>query len=171
MERARLDEEISMKKLCTRVFALGMLLAVAAPAAFADGGMKTYPAANCVSNDPDYWTTSYAYGRNNGTGAATLYCPIVREESSLLTQAGTVWVTDRHYSENVCCSSRSKNPGGNALRFTADQCSSGVDGGVALAFSGPVMAGSWEHRFFQCTLPGTYEGNASEVLTYRSQEL
>jgi hypothetical protein len=160
-----------MKKFCARVFTLGVLLTTTAPLAFADGGMKTYPAANCVSNDPDYWTTSYGYARNNGTGELLMYCPIVRDASSSLSQTGTVWVTDRHYSEDVCCSSRSKNPGGNALRFTSDECSSGVNANVALSFSGPVMAGTWEHRFYQCTVPGTYEGNASEVLTYRSQEL
>ena len=159
-----------MKKLCTRVLAASLLLATAAPMALA-GDMKTYPAAACVSNDADIAVDGNAYKQNNGAGAATLICPIVRDPSSSLSQVGTVWVTDRHYSENVCCSSRSKNPGGNALRFTADECSSGVNGGVALGFAGPVMAGTWEHRFFRCVLPGTYEGNASELLTYRSQEL
>jgi len=159
-----------MKKLCTSLLSLGML-ALAVTPALADGGMKTYPAANCVSNDADVRVTGNGYDQNAGTGAATLICPITREESSTLNQTGTVWVTDRHYSENVCCSSRSKNPGGNALRFTATECSSGVNGGVALGFVGPVMAGTWEHRFFQCTVPGTYEGNRSQVLTYRQQEL
>src|SRR2546422_969778 len=103
-----------MNKLCTRVLTLGMLLATTAPAAFADNVMKTYPGMSCISSDPDYAATGYGYGRNNGTGEITLYCPIVRDASSTLSQTGTVFVNDRHYSENVCCSSRSKNPGGNA---------------------------------------------------------
>jgi hypothetical protein len=158
-----------MKKLCSR--ALFLALALSATPALADGLMQTSPGAACLSNDADAKITGNGYRQNQGTGVATLYCPIVREESSTLSQTGHVWVTDRHYSENVCCSSRSKNPGGNALRFTANECSTGVNGGVALAFTGPVMAGSWEHRFYQCSLPGTYEGNASEVLTFRSKEL
>jgi hypothetical protein len=135
--------------------------------------MKTLPGAACVATSATQPTvTTNAEAENRAASALTFICPIVRGELELTgLNDASVWVHDRHYNSNVCCSSRSKDPGGQSVKFTSDKCSAGVETSKKLDFAGPVPSGTWSARFFLCTVPGLYQGNASAVLAYRSKEL
>jgi hypothetical protein len=154
------------KSLSTVALSLGLALpALAAP-------LQNYPGAMCVPVSGAARVTANGHAENGAAATATLLCPVVRENPLSMGNAnGDIWLTDAHYSGNICCSSRAKDPGGQPVRFTSDKCTTGVQGNVSLNFSGPAASGTWSSRFYLCTVPGTYSGNASAVLAYRSEPL
>ncbi len=162
-----------MKKvLKVTVGALSCLMLFATPA-LALNEMLTFAGSQCASTTATQPTvTGNAEASNTSASALTFICPLVRSPANLIDQAtGSIWVNDAHYSSNVCCSLRSKDPGGQSVITTASSCSTGVDASVKLDFVSAIPSGTWSTRFYRCTVPGTYSGNASSVLAYRAAQL
>ena len=69
----------------------------------------------------------------------------------------------------MCCSSRAYNPGGS-FRFSSSVCSSGEHNYQALHLTGPSLAGTWDDRFFLCSVPQIETYDVSGIISYRSRE-
>lgn len=128
----------------------------------------TYPGMMCElysSGNPTI--DSNGHVENPSVVTQTLICPVASDPTIETTVSPSVFVTDRHYSSNVCCSSRAKNTG-SSLWFSSNACSSGSStSSQGLTPTPPSTNYTYTHRFYQCSLPPVYSGNRSEIRTYR----
>ncbi len=129
---------------------------------------STYPGANCLatSGTATFDTDAHA---ENASSSATLYlvCPVVDPDVTTPSTTAAVWVTDLHYSSNVCCDARVKNTG-SSVSVSSQVCSTGSASTYqGLAPTPPSMSYTFTHRYYYCSVPATYSGNRSEIRTYR----
>lgn len=148
---------------------LAATLTFGAAVAHAADLVKFYPGMMCSSNTST--TINGRAGRiNPGAGSVALTCPLVRERFGVPFEA-LIGVFDQHFTQDVCCSSRSANTVSGPFRFTADQCSSGTSGTPQLlSFTGPDLAVGWDYRWLECSVPATYSGQPSGISAYWSVE-
>lgn len=138
------------------------------PVTEAAAAQPTYPGMMCQRVGGGN-ATSYSNGhaQNLTNGTQYLECPIVDDPTGVSTVDPVIFVTDRHETSNVCCSSGLKHVS-TSLFFGANDCSSGSS--TSYQHLSPVHVvnffGSWAHRYYRCSLPGVDDG-VSEVRTYR----
>lgn len=144
-------------------------LAFGSAVAHATDLVKFYPGATCSSESST--AMDWRAGRMNpGTASVALVCPLVRERFGVPFEA-VVGTVDQHFTEGVCCSSRSANTVSGPFRFTATQCSSGTNPTPQLlSFSGPDLAYGWDYRWLECSVPAVYSGQRSGLSAYWSVE-
>lgn len=144
-------------------------LTFGAAAAHAVDLVKFYPGVMCSSDTST--TSDWRAGRvNPGAGSVQLTCPLVRERFGVPFEA-LIGAIDLHFTEEVCCSSRSANTVSGPFRFTATQCSSGTSATPQLlSFTGPDLAFGWDYRWLSCNVPATYSGQQSGISAYWSVE-
>lgn len=133
----------------------------------AQAATPTYPGTMCQSLDGTALAIdSNAHLENPAAGAKTVLCPVVGDP--LLGSAShDLFVTDQHFSEDVCCSARAKNTG-SSVWFSSNECSSGTNSGYQeVSPVPPDVNYTFTHRFYQCSVPGVYMGIRSEIRTYR----
>jgi hypothetical protein len=140
--------------------------------------VKVYPGALCQSETNTQSIVRNLKGMmvNTGTDPQTWICPIVRDRPDSIEDA-TIVVRDRNAVEgdpnaDVSCTLFSRTPTGQLVASEA-QGSTGT-GIVALKYgvgdpnidSNPGDG----HYYFRCTIPGTFEGRGSGVVSYRVKE-
>lgn len=159
-----------MKRTHSLLLACSLLVAAAAAA----DDMQNFPASLCVASSGTLLVRSDGQAENGTAAAVTVVCPVPRPNlGGVVTThfSGTVWVVDRHPTENVCCRAYSKNPTG-ALIPGAQVCSTGDSSSYqTLALPQLDDGFTWSHFFVQCTLPATSSGLRSRLLTYRANQL
>ncbi|MCC6556572.1 MAG: hypothetical protein IT372_26735 [Polyangiaceae bacterium] len=147
------------------------LVALGPLAAHAENQMN--PGSMCVSGTPTNAADIDAYGqaRNSSSSSMTLVCPVVRAElGPLAALSAKVFVTDNHYTQDVCCSARTKNAGqSNSLFVSAEDCTPANSTGANMSLDMFVAGGggTWDYHFIMCPLPPTYSGNASVIQGFR----
>lgn len=148
---------------------LATTLTFGAAAAHAADLVKYYPGVMCSSDSST--ASDWRAGRMNpAAGSVDLICPIVRERIGVPFEAA-IGALDQHYTQELCCSSRSANAISGPFRFTATQCSSGTNGTPQLlVFNGPDLAYGWDYRWLQCNVPAVYSGQRSGISAYWSVE-
>jgi hypothetical protein len=166
-----------MKRTITNSVTAALIAGVASVASAAP---QTFPGAMCVSASSAAVTPTTSGQAKNGSAASmSMVCPVVRDLASLSTgnASGHIYVSDGHFNQNVCCSSRVRIPSNGSLLTTASKCSSGVQANFLMTFAGPVQANSLAYRFYLCSVPGIYQptptspASFSFVEGYRSAEL
>lgn len=150
------------------LFAALALVAVAGPAWAVQ---SQQPGAACVRDTGGTFDVdSYGHAENTSS-SSTLYlvCPIPTNDpsSASIPSSSDIWVTDLHYTSDVCCSQRRMNPIGG-LSASSSVCSTGSSSSYqALNTTPPSANGTWDVRFEYCSVPASYSGNVSEVRSYR----
>ncbi len=132
---------------------------------------KNYQGASCQANTTDW---SYSSGRidskvNLGFPVAFgVYCPIVRDYDAGGIDSGSwVRVIDRHYDLNVTCTLRTRYNTGGSLSYSSRSSEGSSTSAKKLTFgyvSNPGTEGTAE---LFCTVPSTYAGNRSGVVSYQ----
>lgn len=156
----------TLSALC---FAFGAALSGAAHAA---EEMDNAPASLCVPVEGSNLTVN-ASGLlvNKSAAAASAVCPTARKVvggSFTSHYRATVWAVDEHPSQNVCCRTYTKNPGG-AVKEGAQVCTSGTSTTYQTLELPEVVDGyTWSHFFVQCTVPPAYGTAYSRLVTFRS---
>lgn len=148
---------------------LAATLMFGSAAAHAADLAKFYPGVMCSSDMNT--TPDWRAGRTNpGAVSVQLICPLVRERIGVPFEAN-IGAIDQHYTQDICCSSRSANTVSGPFRFSATQCSSGTSGTPQLlSFTGPDLAYGWDYRWLDCNVPATYSGQQSGISAYWSVE-
>ena len=148
-----------------RTFFITLALAAVTPALAG----STYPGAACEA----YSGGTLAFDLNghienaSTTSTLNLICPITDPNVTSPSTDSVVWVTDMHFSSNVCCDSRVKNTGSSVV-VSSQSCSTGTNAAAqSLAPVPPAMAYTFSHRFLYCSVPASYQGSRSELRTYR----
>jgi hypothetical protein len=130
--------------------------------------------AMCVAANVDVPVDITTLGGIQNTSASqpmTLVCPVVRGGFGPTGgMIGRAFVVDNHYTEDVCCSARSRNAGSTSFLFSADDCSTGVNSYVSLDMVVSSNIGTWDYRYLLCTLPPKYLNNASGISGFRGTE-
>lgn len=149
------------------VLALGLLVASSVVAQ-----ENTYPGATCTEvggKDQRQKVIRDAEGQLfNESPAHTLavICPVVGLFNDLSGGSASVFVTDRHSAEDVCCEARLNNVG--AFLHSSSVCSQDTDTRFqALAISPPATPFTFTSRYLYCTIPPMDHGEASGILLYR----
>lgn len=133
----------------------------------ADAATTTYPGSMCQATDGSTLTIDgNSHLENQLAGAKTVHCPVIGDPL-VLSGSANPFVTDQHFTEDVCCSARAKNTG-SSVWFSSDVCSAGTNSDAQkLNITPPDVNYTYTHRFYQCTIPGVYMGVRSEIRTYR----
>jgi hypothetical protein len=157
-----------------------LLVFVAAAGPAADDDKKNYPGAACLAGSPSADTNISRppfLGRafNRSTATTPFVCPAIKDASSIA--GGYVWVIDQNPGTNqpVQCS-LSLGATDTTYVYTSTVQTDPLGGGtfsssspVKLTFS-PIAALSDSFYFLRCSVPGTYNGAQSGVLTYQIDE-
>lgn len=145
-------------------------LSVVASTAHATTDSKTYPGAMCMEQNLTSITLDSS-GRAMNTDSATMtwVCPIVREWMSGYIYSATVYVLDQHYSDNVSCTLYSRTTGGSKTDYVSASSSGSSSAATSLSYS-TVAASTNGYYHLLCTVPGTYSGNTSGVVSYLIKE-
>ena len=134
---------------------------------FAAAEAQHFPGAACLPDShKDNFSRIYSGKiKNTSTGVATYTCAghipwsIYRQKVD-----GYVWVEDRHYSKNATCVLKTRYPNGAGYRTSTRN--SANTGYKKLSFSS-IWNNSQGSTFIRCSLPGTYNGYTSRIVSYR----
>lgn len=144
--------------LCAASFAL------VAPAFASD----TYPGAECRQESGGTPTVD-AYGRLSNTSSSStlnVVCPVAADPTTT-SSAAAIFVVDQHYSSNISCTARYFNSGGSWGASSTVSSSGSSATYQSLTPTEPAYAYTFTSRFFYCSVPATYSGNASTIQLYR----
>jgi hypothetical protein len=129
---------------------------------------STYPGSMCRALSGSAMAIdSNAHLENPSAATETVICPVVGDPL-FESASADLFVTDQHFSEDVCCSARAKNTG-VSVWFSSNDCSAGTNAASqTLSLTPPDEMGfTFTHRFYQCSVPAPYLGVRSELRTYR----
>ena len=135
---------------------------------------KIYSGSFCTN--PKTTAISIWRGRtfNDASSGNWVGCPFVRD---IVGWGGTasawVKVVDRHYSDDVSCALWSQNVDSSDgwSGYVVSQNSSGASNGVqTLTFPGLSNYSASSSYVMECWMPGTYAGNASQIVAYSVTE-
>jgi len=167
------------KTTTSRAFALLAMAIVLASAGAARAGYdtKSYPATFCQQAGR-YQNLNYYHGRAQNRSASTVIadCPVV-VDSPVASIEALVYVrtVDRHYSRDIRCTIHVYDPTSPHPEYASSSRSTRGSGDFVqtLAFDfrksrlyhykfGPTLIG--------CSIPGTFNGNRSEIVAYEVRE-
>jgi hypothetical protein len=144
------------------ILALAATSVLASTPAFADG--KSYPGHVCLTHNEDVARVGSKF-QNSGTAAATVACPVIRDNLNVGFDAGTVWVVDQHFTENVSCTLAAKAFDGGSVAFTSDS-TSGTNPAAQALNLGSLAAVTDGHYTMYCTVPPVFSGQSSSIVSY-----
>jgi hypothetical protein len=78
-----------------------------------------------------------------------------------------VFVTDQNFNTNVCCSSRLKNTSQSVISGGTTRTSGTDSTSQPISLMNPATSGTFTHRWLQCDVPPMFNGQFSEIRTYR----
>ena len=153
-----------------------MLAAASVPALANDA--KTLPGAACQpksSSPTTFELNSSGQLINTSTTDLTVICPIVRDVMAANSSNGIskaqVHVIDRNVDRRFTCTLRSH------ATTTTGSGSSSLNTGNSFASAdvqvlgyGNLASSANGYYFFECTIPGTYNGSLSSIVTYNWNE-
>jgi hypothetical protein len=131
---------------------------------------KSYPGTMCQASGTQQ-TLSYGLSgiANLGDGSMSAICPLVRDNLSAPWDRVTVYVRDRHTTQNVCCTAYARNEDGTA-GTNATECTTG-EGYQTLSFASLPGVPDLGPYFVLCQIPGVDpNGSSSYISSYRIQE-
>lgn len=148
------------------VMAISIVLLVASMA-FAD--TKIYPGSMCVpwnSNQPVPLLNCSAIENPSSTTVLRVDCPVIG--NGLSTQSAWMRVRDRNYDENVCATLITiyASKDGFAGWSSPQTCSSGTNKAAQGFYFGSLTGASNAHHYLSCSIPPTYRGNRSSIISY-----
>jgi hypothetical protein len=126
--------------------------------------------ARCVATGADKLTVrTDGESENNNYKTVTAICPAPRPMSPVTKKlSGSIFVIDRHSTENVCCYVASKNPGG-AFKKGTTVCSSGNKSTYQILTLPELTDNySWSSFYIRCTVPTKTSYGASRIQMYRA---
>jgi hypothetical protein len=161
------------------VFACMVLFVLMASASFAaDLDQKTYPGAFCQQGGTSQalW---YYHGRviNTSTSPRVADCPIVTDAWwGLYKGKVEVNVVDRHYSQDFSCTVHVYDERSPSLNYFWRNIRSSGSGEtvqkLAIDFSNsPIGGWGFAPMMIGCQIPGAYNGNRSDLISYHAWEL
>ena len=142
---------------------------------------KLYPASSCVKVSGSTPALSFSRLFNPGTGRMGLDCPVVHDNPLRSIQDGYVDVIDQNFANNttnnpdtqVCAELVSLSQAFSStitFRSTGRKCSTGANSvSQRLSFGGLPTNGN-AHYYYSVTIPGTFNGQRSGIVTYRVDE-
>lgn len=135
---------------------------------------KIYPGAMGVKTagaDPAY--SQGAISNPSSTSWMYVTLPLVNDTYTQI-EASWVRVLDRHYNSNVSCSVNSAYWNNTHDTFYgswgANRASTGSSDNVQVLDTGTATGGSTRHYFMKCSIPPTYSGNRSYIVSYQAGE-
>jgi len=144
-----------------------LIVLLVASMAFAD--TKIYPGSMCVprdSNQPVPLLNQSALLNPNSTTRLKVDCPVIGNGHS--TKSAWMRVRDRHYDEDVWAvlvTIYASGPGFAGWSSPA-QSSSGTNRSAQVFYFGSLTGASNAHHYFSCSIPPTYRGNMSSIISY-----
>ncbi|MDS4022870.1 MAG: hypothetical protein RKR03_20535 [Candidatus Competibacter sp.] len=153
-----------------------MIAAASVPAMANDA--KTLPGAACQpkSNSPTAFEISSS-GQliNTSTTDLTVICPIVRDVMAANSSNGInkaqVHVIDRNVDRPFTCTLRSyATSTGSYGSSTQNTGNSFASANVQILGHGNLASSADGYYLFECTIPGTYNGTRSSIVTYNWNE-
>ena len=136
---------------------------------------KIYPGSMAVrwtSSDPVPHLNASALFNPSSTKTLRVDLPVIHDIIAKSIKSGWVKVVDRHYSHNIRCNLMSVyRSGGGFYGWTGpNRYSSGSGTGPqTLNFPG-LGSNSVAHYYVSCSIPRTYSGNRSGIVSYRVDE-
>jgi hypothetical protein len=135
--------------------------------------VKVYPGALCQSetNTQSIVRNTRGVMLNTGTDPQTWICPIVRDRPDSIEDA-TIVVRNGDPNTGVSCTLFSRTPTG---QLVASEAQGSTNAGVVLLEYGAGDPNIDSNPgdglyYFRCTIPGTFEGLLSGVVSYRVNE-
>lgn len=145
-------------------------LSVVASTAHATLDAKTFPGAMCMEQNLNSITLdSRGRAMNTDADEMTWVCPIVREWMSGTLSSASVYVLDQHHTDDVSCTLYSHTTGGSSTDY-ASGSTSGTSGSAKTSSISSLGASTNGYYYLLCTVPGTYSGNMSGVVSYHVKE-
>jgi hypothetical protein len=146
--------------------ATALLLAASlatSPALAADG--KDYPGALCQPRLSTYTFDRATIGRvfNTSTSPQTWICPHVHDING--DYVGQITVIDMHLDADVTCTLYSRTRTGSFVD-AAEVKSAGTNPAPQPLITKQVKGEGNGYAFFNCTVPGMYDGEASGIVSY-----
>ena len=138
--------------------------------AFAIDG-KIYPGSMGIrwnSSDPVPHLSASAVFNSSSTKSLRLDLPVIHDSIHHSISSGWVRVIDRHYNQNIRVSMNSVYRNGCSFWgwWGANKYSAGTNcSAQALSFPG-LGSNSQAHYYYSVTIPPTYSGNKSGIVSY-----
>lgn len=156
---------------------LGVSLTTVSLSAMSAEDGKTFPGALCQPETGVQSVLRDSTGSmfNTSTAAQAWTCPVVRDVMGDEIEGAVITVVDRNVAAgdpNVSCTLYSRTPIGG-LVASEFHSTAGGPGTVTLLYApgNPNLAGAQEgYYYFRCSIPGTYLGRRSGIVSYRVVE-
>ncbi|MGZ3461529.1 MAG: hypothetical protein ACXU86_23815 [Archangium sp.] len=157
---------MNAKKMLNAVLiTLPLMVAPTALASTAHTSSGSICQPNWGSPAISYFQSGRAF--NTTTSTSTFVCPLERHDADNSSEQLAVWVytISAYYNNPVCCTAKVVNVYGNAVASSGSVCATYSDPTATqtLYLSTPNVSTSVDSLEVLCTVPGTYDGNASSV--------
>lgn len=155
-----------VSKLIPFLFGLALL----SPSQVLADDDRTLPGANCHEL---YYASTYAdsSGRRWNTSSSAKYwiCPIQRERTWDRVNYAYMYVYDQHYSSNISCTLYMRYETGSSYDYSSAS-TSGSDTATKTLTFGEVSSESYGYQYFYCSIPASYSGSYSGIVSYLTDE-
>lgn len=157
----------------TALFSVLFLLC-ASVTTFADDG-KVYPGSMGVrwsSYDPVPTLNASAIGNPSSTKSLRVDLPVIHDCIGNNIEQGWVKVIDMHYGQNIRCSLNSVYRNGSSFYgwWGPNKYSSGSSQNPKTLTHGGLGSNTQAHYYYSCSIPPTYNGNRSYIISYYVEE-
>jgi hypothetical protein len=151
-----------------------LIVAFCAGSAFAADG-KIYPGsmgAKWSSNEPDPVLSFGAIGNPSATKWLRLDLPVIHDSINHSIKDGWVKAIDMHYSGNISARLYSVYRNGCSWYgwLSPSQATSGVNCAAQTLSFGALGSNSSAHYYYSCSIPPTYSGQVSYIVSYKVNE-
>ena len=163
-----------MKKLIRSVVSIFLPFAVCAFSGVVNADQKVYPGSMGVKFSgatPSYYFSTI--GNPSSTTTMGVDLPAVNDTNTNI-ESSWVRVLDRHYSAGVSCSLNTAYWNNTYDTFYgswgAAVTSAGSSNDVQVLNTGTAHGSAERHIYFSCSIPATYSGNLSHIVSYSVDE-
>lgn len=151
-----------------------LLVAFCAANAFATDG-KIYPGSMGVKwtpSDPDPVLNCSAIGNPSSTKWLRVDLPVIHDSINHTIRSGWVKAIDMHYSRNISARLMSIFRNGCTWYGWASpiRTTSGANCAAQTLSFGSLGSNSLAHYYYSCSIPPTYNGQVSYIVSYKVDE-
>ena len=135
---------------------------------------KVYPATMAVKRVGEKPHFTGGMAGNRSQWHIDIDLPVINDHVNNGILRSYVRVIDRHYSEDIRCRIMSaywSNANDSVYgSWGAYKYSDGSSNNQQVLSTGGVYSSMIRHEFFNCRIPGTYQGNSSYIISYEVHE-